>query len=118
MSSYSFSPTGSLSLVDPSCATSSGSIPFPDPAPSGWSLPDWVDSSAGPVCVALDVSALRPVPTPTVTVTMAPAPSESPDPSATALLDEVKGVRGLLLYGAGLLIFLTAVLVFRSRGSK
>lgn len=117
-SSSSYSRMGSLSRVDPSCAISSGSIPFPDPAPSGWSLPDWVDSSAGPVCVVLDGSVLRPVPTPTVTVTMAPAPSPSPDPSSTALLDEVTGMRSLVLYAAGLLIFLLGVLAFRSRGAK
>lgn len=110
---------------------------LPDPLPSGWSLPEWVDSTAGPVCVVLDVSALRVTPE---TPAPEPAPSISPeqlqkavaagmekaladsieapaepDPNVEALLSEVQGFRALVLYSAGLLIFSTGALFFRSR---
>jgi len=77
--------------------------------------------------VQLDASGLvdnSPAPTPTVVVTVtqvpAPEPSTSPEPTtqeqtATATLAAVDGFRELFLYGAGIALFLLALLAFRSR---
>lgn len=106
------SPSSSPS-VDPSCSTSSGATQLPDPLPSGWSLPPWVSSSDGPVCAVLDVSALRDTPE---SPDPEPEPSSLPDSQQlAAILSQLEGLRSLVLYSGGLLIFCVAGLFYRSR---
>lgn len=102
------------SLLFRSCETSSGAYPFPDTPPSGYSLPSWVPSSEPSPCVVLDGSDLR-EPAPTVTVTESPEVEPSPSPGETQLVDEVSGLRSLVLYSGGLSIFLMGLIAFRSR---
>jgi hypothetical protein len=104
-------------LLSQSCETSHGAYPFPDPAPSGWSLPEWAPAPSSSPCVVLDGSVLRPVPT--VTVTESPEVEPSPLPGQVeSLTAEVQGMRSLALYSGGLAIFLLAVLVFRSKSAR
>lgn len=86
---------------------------FPDPAPSGYRLPEWVSSQDGPVCVVLDVSALQ-VPTPTPD----PEPEPSTTPELQELQAEVSGFRELSLYSAGMLLCLLAMIAFRTRADR
>lgn len=112
--SDSSSPSDSPS--PPSCETSAGSYPFPASAPSDYSLPGWVPSPDGPLCVVLDVSSLRDPSTPE------PAPQPSTDTSAAwdqgaveQLLADAETMRRLSLLGLGLTIFLLAVIATRAR---
>lgn len=118
---------------------------LPDPLPSGWSLPSWVPQRDGPICVLLDASALvatpeEPAPEPEPSISpkqiesavsegvtsgmmesyeLTAAESESmaltAEEADAALLAEVQGLRSLVLYSGGLLIFCMAGLFFRSR---
>ena len=112
LSAWSFSPVFLLSATPAPllCETSRGAYPFPTSGASPYSLPSWVSSSDSNVCVQLGGSDLV---TPTPTASPAPEPSSSP--GETALLSEVQGLRSLYLYSVGLLIFLTAAILFRSR---
>lgn len=112
-SSPSVSSTPSASPSDPSCSNSSGVISLPDPLPSDWSLPAWVDFSDGPRCAVLDVSALRVT---KVTPPPEPEPSTLPDSQQlSAIQDELQGLRETFVFAAGLLIFCSAGLFMRSR---
>lgn len=91
--------------------TSAGVYPFPSGGTSSESVPPWVESPAGAVCVVLDGTLLRPVPSPS----QAPVVEPSTQPELPELLQEVKGLRELLLYSIGAMIFLLAVVSFRSR---
>lgn len=112
------SPTPSSPPASPasdlSCATSSGVIALPDPLPSGWSLPAWVEFSGGPRCAVLDVSSLRDTPAPPDPV---PAPSTSPEPlpQLDQVLEQMRGLRSLVLYSAGIAVFCLGALLMRSR---
>lgn len=102
----------------PSCETSRGAIPFPDPPPSGYALPSWVSASDLPLCVLVGESDLR-VPEPAATVTVTPSPLPAPEPSdspgITRLNETLSSQRALLLYSGGLTIFLLGMIAFRSR---
>lgn len=82
---------------------------FPDPAPSGYSVPPWVDWSGGPRCVVVDASLLKDPPT------SDPGPALSTSQDVSDLTDEIKGLRSLYLYSAGLTICLLGMIAFRSR---
>ena len=83
-------------------------------------LPSWVDSSGTAPCV-LVVDTLpqgEGSPTPTVTVTAEPSPSPEPSPGEAATVEQLEGIRALLLFGFGLLIFCTGMLAMRLRGGR
>lgn len=107
------SPTESPSPSLPSCETSPGMVTLPDPLPSGWSVPGWVSFSASGRCALLDVSSLRDIPEP---VDPAPEPSNLPESQQLGQIhEELQGLRSLVLYAAGLLIFCSAGIFWRSR---
>lgn len=82
-------------------------------------LPSWVDSSASPACVlVVDTLPQEGSPTPTVTVTAEPSPSPEPSPGEAATVEQLEGIRALLLFGFGLLIFCTGMLAMRLRGGR
>lgn len=100
----------------PSCATSAGSYPFPASPPSGWSVPSWVPSPDGPLCVVLDASSVRDQPTPEPEVQPSTDTSQAWDQGAVEqLLADAETMRRLSLLGLGLTIFLLAVIAMRAR---
>jgi len=98
--------------LDPHCEISQGIYPRPvtDPLPS-W-LPSWVSPSDGFVCVQLDASSLLDSPNQTW---LGPELEPSISPDIAALADRLDAWRELYLYSVGLLIFLSAGLLFRVR---
>lgn len=106
------------SSPDPVCEISQGVYPrlvgegVPD-----W-LPSWVEPSGGLVCVQLDASSL--LDSPGQTVPQEPEPLPLPgesfsDQSLAAIRAELAGMRELVLYLGGVLIFCSAALIARSR---
>lgn len=99
-----------------SCATSQGVYAYPTDSPSWPALPPWVSSPDGPSCVQVVVTWPQPDPTSTADPSPTPAPSPSQE-QMQQLLDQVVGLRELLLYAGGLTICCLGVLVMRTRGS-
>lgn len=106
--SASSSPSAGPSA--PSCATSSGAQEFPASGTARYSLPGWVPSPVGPVCVVLDGSSLV-----DSQATQSPAPVPSNSPELQELQAQVSGFRELFLYSGGVLICLTAAILWRTR---
>lgn len=97
---------------DPHCETSQGIYPRPLPSGSADWLPSWVSPSDGFVCVQLDASSLLDSPNQSW---LGPEPAPSTLLDTEALSAQVASWRELYLYSTGVLIFLTAGLLFRVR---
>lgn len=99
------SPTPPEPSSTPSCQTSQGVYEYPTDSASWPDVPSWVDSPDGFVCVQV-VSTLP---------STEPVAPPSTTPGETQLVEQLAGIRKLLLYSGGLLIFFMAGLFWKIR---